>query len=77
MPIMYYSRFRFSLQRGEMLRSMVYFRYSLYCCKSGHVTLSKITLSSRHGVGVDIITRSRAKQERTHLLAFRQAVVNL
>ena len=28
---------------------------SLYCCTSGHVTLSKITLS-HHGVGVDIIT---------------------
>ena len=28
---------------------------SLYCCTSGHVTLSKITLSY-HGVGVDIIT---------------------
>ena len=30
---------------------------SLYCCTSGHVTLSKITLS-HHGVGVDIITVS-------------------
>ena len=30
---------------------------SLYCCTSGHVTLSKITLS-HHGVGVDIITQS-------------------
>ena len=30
---------------------------SLYCCTSGHVTLSKITLS-HHGVGVDIITLS-------------------
>ena len=29
---------------------------SLYCCTSGHVTLSKITLS-HHGVGVDIITQ--------------------
>ena len=28
---------------------------NLYCCTSGHVTLSKITLS-HHGVGVDIIT---------------------
>ena len=29
---------------------------SLYCRTSGHVTLSKITLS-HHGVGVDIITK--------------------
>ena len=33
---------------------------SLYCCTSGHVTLSKITLS-HHGVGVDIITLVNTK----------------
>ena len=37
---------------------------SLYCCTSGHVTLSKITLS-HHGVGVDIITPST---EMYHLI---------
>ena len=43
---------------------------SLYCCTSGHVTLSKITLS-HHGVGVDIITNTAQQPDnRTDLPTF-------
>ena len=40
---------------------------SLYCCTSGHVTLSKITLS-HHGVGVDIITLANSETMKNQSL---------
>ena len=42
-----------------------------YTCTSGHVTLSKITLS-HHGVGVDIITNIR--YERRNEIKFQQTL---